>query len=76
MVFEKIAALIADQFGIDASNITKDTSFTDDLSADSLDIVELIMAIEQEFDISVNDEDVENVKTVGDVVSHIEKLVG
>ena len=76
MVFEKIAALIADQFGIEASNITKDTSFTDDLSADSLDIVELIMAIEQEFDISVNDEDVENVKTVGDVVSHIEKLVG
>lgn len=76
MVFEKIAALIADQFGIDVSNITKDTSFTDDLSADSLDIVELIMAIEQEFDISINDEDVENVKTVGDVVSHIEKLVG
>ncbi len=76
MVFEKIRALISEQFGVEEGKITAETSFTDDLSADSLDIVELIMAIEQEFDIAVNDDDVENVKTVGDVVSHIEKLVG
>jgi acyl carrier protein len=76
MVFEKIRALISEQFGVDEGKITMETSFTDDLSADSLDIVELIMAIEQEFGIAVNDEDVENVKTVGDVASHIEKLVG
>ena len=76
MVFDKVKELIADQFGVDQESITLETTFTEDLSADSLDIVELIMSLEEAFNISVSDESVENVKTVGDVVSHIEKLVG
>ena len=76
MVFDKVKTLIAEQFGVDESTITPETTFTEDLSADSLDIVELIMTLEQTFNVSVNDEEVENVKTVGDVVSHIEKLIG
>ncbi|MBQ3824495.1 MAG: acyl carrier protein [Clostridia bacterium] len=76
MVFEKVRTLIAEQFGVEENTITPETTFTEDLSADSLDIVELIMTLEQTFNVSVNDEEVENVKTVGDVVSHIEKLIG
>lgn len=76
MVFEKVRTLIAEQFGVEENKITPETTFTEDLSADSLDIVELIMTLEQTFNVSVNDEEVENVKTVGDVVSHIEKLIG
>ena len=76
MVFEKVRTLIAEQFGVEENTITPETTFTEDLSADSLDIVELIMTLEQTFNVSVNDEEVENVKTVGDVVSTIEKLKG
>ena len=75
MVFEKTRKLIAAQFDIEEDKITADTAFVEDLSADSLDIVELIMAIEQEFEISIDDEKIENVKTVGDVVNQIEALL-
>lgn len=72
MVFEKIRALICEQFGIEnEDDISMNSSFVDDLNADSLDVVEFIMALEEEFDIQINDEDVENIKTVGDVVNYI-----
>jgi acyl carrier protein len=60
MVFDKIKDIISDQLGIDAEEITMESSFVDDLGADSLDIVELIMALETEFDLEIPDEDAEN----------------
>ncbi len=72
MIFEKVKELIVEQLMIDdPEEITMNTSFSDDLEADSLDLVELIMAIEDEFNLSVEDEEVENIKTVGDVVNFI-----
>lgn len=75
MVLEKVKMLLADQFGIDEDTITADTSFREDLNADSLDIVELIMALEEEFGITVEDEDAESVETVGDVVNAIKEKI-
>lgn len=75
MVPEKISALISEQFGIDKADISLTTSFVEDMNADSLDVVEFIMALEEEFDIQINDEDVENIKTVGDVVNYINEKV-
>ncbi|MFB0917514.1 MAG: acyl carrier protein [Clostridiaceae bacterium] len=74
MVFEKISEIIADKLGLSADEIKMDSSF-EDLGADSLDIVELIMAIEDEFGIQVSDEEAEKAKTVGDVVNYISTLV-
>ncbi|MHC6179583.1 acyl carrier protein [Clostridium sp. JNZ X4-2] len=71
MVFEKIQKLISEQLGIDSQEINLESSFVDDLGADSLDIVELIMALETEFDLEIPDEEAEKVKTVGDVVEYI-----
>ncbi len=71
MPFEKIKQMISEQFGVDDDMIDMETSFAEDLNADSLDIVELIMAIEGEFDITIDDKDVENIATVGDVVNYI-----
>lgn len=71
MVFEKIKSIIADQLGVEESEIKMESSFVDDLGADSLDIVELIMALEEEFDIEIPDEDAEKIATVGDVVDYI-----
>ena len=71
MVFEKIQKIISEQLGIDSDEIKLESSFVDDLGADSLDIVELIMALETEFDIEIPDEEAEKVKTVGDVVEYI-----
>ncbi|KHD38038.1 acyl carrier protein [Clostridium acetobutylicum] len=71
MVFEKVKDIIADQLGIDAAEIKMESSFIDDLGADSLDIVELIMALEEEFDIEMPDEEAEKVSSVGDVVNYI-----
>lgn len=73
MIFDKIKATIADQLGIEEDEITMDSSFIDDLGADSLDIVELIMALEEEFDIEIPDEDAEKIATVGDVVEYIKQ---
>lgn len=70
-MFERIQAIIADKLSIDEASVTMDASFIDDLNADSLDIVELIMALEDELDMEIPDEDVENFKTVGDVVNYV-----
>jgi acyl carrier protein len=70
-MFEKVKDIIADQLGIDISEISLESSFIDDLGADSLDIVELIMALEEEFDIEFPDEDAEKIATVADVVDYI-----
>jgi acyl carrier protein len=73
MVFEKVRAILVDQLGIDdEEKITMDASITDDLGADSLDVVDLVMSLEEEFDIEIPDEDVENMKTVGDIVKYVE----
>lgn len=71
MIFEKIQKIISEQLGIDSQEISLESSFVDDLGADSLDIVELIMALETEFDLEIPDEEAEKVKTVGDVVEYI-----
>lgn len=70
---DRIKKIIVDQLGVDESKITENSSFVDDLGADSLDIVELIMAFEEEFDIEIPDEDAEKMKTVGDAVKYLNK---
>ena len=70
-VFEKVKGIIVEQLGATESSVTMEASFIDDLGADSLDIVELIMALEEEFDIEIPDADAEKVVTVGDVVDYI-----
>ncbi|CDD16104.1 MAG: acyl carrier protein [Clostridia bacterium] len=74
-VFEKVKNVIIEQLGVAENNITMEASFIDDLGADSLDIVELIMALEEEFDIEIPDSDAEKVVTVGDVVEYIKDHV-
>ncbi len=69
-IFEKVKSIVADQLGVDAAEVALDTTF-DDLNADSLDVVELIMAMEEEFDIEIPDEDAEKIKTVGDAVNYV-----
>ena len=72
MIFEKLSALIADQFGVDQDTITMDTSFEEDLSADSLDIVELTMAVEEEFGLeSMEEDDLSGLSTVADLVNYL-----
>ena len=68
----KVIELIVEQLDADSDNISDDDSFMDDLGADSLDTVELIMAFEEEFDIEIPDEDAENIRTVGDVIKYLE----
>ena len=74
-IFEKVKKVIMEQLGVSDSAITLEASFIDDLGADSLDIVELIMALEEEFDIEITDSDAEKVETVGDVVDYIKEHV-
>ncbi|NLN41739.1 MAG: acyl carrier protein [Clostridiales bacterium] len=73
MSFDKVRGIIAEQLGIEVDEITMESSFIDDLGADSLDIVELIMALEEEFDMEIPDEDAEKISTVGDVIDYINK---
>ena len=74
-VFEKVKGIIVEQLGASESAVTMEASFIDDLGADSLDIVELIMALEEEFDTEIPDADAEKVVTVGDVVDYIKDHV-
>ena len=75
-VFEKVRGIISEQLGVeDVEIITMDTTFIDDLGADSLDIVELIMALEEEFDIEIPEADAEKISTVGEVVEYIKANV-
>ena len=69
--FERVKNVIVDQLSVDAEEVTMEASFVDDLGADSLDVVELIMGLETEFDIEIPDEDAENIRTVGDAVEYI-----
>lgn len=72
-IFGKVKAIVVDQLGVEEGEVTSEASFIDDLGADSLDIVELIMALEEEFDIEVPDEDAEKLQTVGDAVTYIKE---
>ena len=74
-ILERVKGIIVEQLGVTDTAVTMEASFIDDLGADSLDIVELIMAIEEEFDIEIPDSDAEKVVTVGDVVDYIKENV-
>jgi acyl carrier protein len=73
---EKVKQIIVDKLGVDESEVTADASFQNDLGADSLDTVELIMEFEKEFDLSIPDEQAENIQTVGQAVTYLEANVG
>jgi len=73
-VFERIKELVAEKVGVEPEDISMETSFTDDLEADSITLFELVMAIEDEFDIEVDDESIEKIKTVGDIVKYLEEI--
>jgi len=73
MVFEKVKKIITEQLGIDEKDVKMESAFIEDLGADSLDIVELIMAMESEFDMEIDDDEVEDISTVEDVVNYIKE---
>lgn len=72
MVFDKVKELIAEQLDVKVDDITEASNIQDDLGADSLDVVDLVMALEDEFDVEIPEDQVENIKTVGDIVKFIE----
>lgn len=74
-VVERVTKVIVDRLGVDESEVKNEASFRDDLGADSLDVVELVMELEDEFDMEISDEDAEKIATVGDAVSYIEDKV-
>jgi acyl carrier protein len=69
---ERVKNIIVEQLNVDAESVTADASFVEDLGADSLDIVELVMTMEEEFDLEIPDEDAEKIKSVGDVISYVQ----
>ena len=71
--FEKVKAIVVDQLGVDEADVSMESTFIDDLGADSLDIVELIMAFEEEFDVELPDDVAEKIKTVSDTVTYIDQ---
>ena len=73
-MFEKIRDIIVEQLGVEESQVTLESSFVEDLGADSLDIVELIMALEDAFDVEIPDSDAEKIATVGDAVEYVKSL--
>ena len=72
-VYEKIKNITAEQLGVEEDDISMESSFIDDLGADSLDVVELVMALEEEFDLNIPDEDAEKIQTVDDAVKYIQE---
>ncbi|MCK6256980.1 acyl carrier protein [Fictibacillus sp. WQ 8-8] len=70
-VLERVSKIIVDRLGVDAAEVKTEASFKEDLGADSLDVVELVMELEDEFDLEISDEDAEKITTVGDVVNYI-----
>ena len=72
MVLEKVKSILAEQFDVEEEKITAETDLQEDLGADSLDVVDLLMSIEDEFEVEVPDEEIENIKTVGSLVSYID----
>ena len=75
MVYEKLREIIATQFGIDESSITENTDIVGDLGADSLDVVEMMMSLEDEFAVTIEDDKIAELKTVGDVVRCVESML-
>ena len=71
-VFEKVKKILCDQLDLEEEQVTEEAEVIEDLGADSLDIVDLVMTLEEEFDTEIPDEDIENLKTVGDIVKYIE----
>ena len=71
-IFDKLKELVVDQLGVEEDEVTMEASMQDDLGADSLDLVDLVMSVEEEFGVKVADEDLENIKPVGDIVNYIE----
>lgn len=69
----KVKVVICDQLNVDESEVTENATFIDDLGADSLDLVELVMALEEDFDVSIPDEEVESIRTVGDAAAYIDQ---
>jgi acyl carrier protein len=74
-IFERVQKVIVEQLGVDESAVTPEASFVDDFNADSLDLVELVMAFEQEFDVSISEEEAERVRTVADAVRLLSEKV-
>ncbi len=72
-IIEQVKAIIIDQLGVDEEDVQMEASFVDDLGADSLDIVELVMALEEEFELEISDEDAEKIRTVGEAVKYIQE---
>lgn len=76
MEFEKLKSIIAEVLNVDVTEITEETTFVDDLGADSLDIFQIIMGIEEEFDIEIDNDEAEQIVSVGDAVEKIKKAIG
>jgi len=74
-VLERVSKVIVDRLGVDESEVKVEASFREDLGADSLDVVELVMELEDEFDMEISDEDAEKIATVGDAISYIESKI-
>ena len=72
MILEKVKKILVDQLDVDEGAISPESSIIDDLGADSLDIVDMVMSLEEEFDVEIPDEEIENMKTVGDIIKFIE----
>jgi acyl carrier protein len=72
-VYERVRSIVAERLGVDEEKVTMEAEFIGDLNADSLDLVEVIMAMEQEFDLEIKDDEAENIRTVSDAVSFIEE---
>ncbi|MCL2489015.1 MAG: acyl carrier protein [Oscillospiraceae bacterium] len=73
MVLEKVKAILSTQFDVEEETITPATSISDDLGADSLDVVDMLMSLEDEFDVEIPDEEIERIRTVADLVTYIEE---
>ena len=75
-VYERLQGIVAEQLGVEPDQVQRDAEFVQDLNADSLDMVELVMSLEEEFGVEISDEEVENIRTVGDAVDYIDENTG